>query len=143
MSREETSGFFSLEEVNALIPHMEERFQKFWSYRESAQNILEELRRNARKAETSNPLEIAHNQVRQSQAHFLLEQGKKELESIMELGGIIKDLEIGLVDFPHLDEQAEDEVYLCWKFGEKKIRYWHGLNEGFTSRKPITRRVHH
>lgn len=143
MSKSDSNSFFSLEEVNALIPKMEEHFQSFWNFRQNAQNILEELRQKAKNPDPILPEEIAHNQVRQSQVHFLLECGKKELEAIMECGGTIKDLEIGLVDFPHMLEFEEEKVYLCWKFGEKKVRFWHGMNESFSARKPLVRKVHH
>jgi hypothetical protein len=79
--------------------------------------------------------------MRRSQSHFLLEQAKKELDAVMETGCSVKDLEIGLVDFPHLLEFEEEEVFLCWKYGEKKVRFWHELDKGFSSRKPLLRRV--
>jgi hypothetical protein len=54
---------------------------------------------------------------------------------ITALGGVPKDLETGLVDFPH--RRQGQVVNLCWKHGEKEIRYWHGLDEGFAGRKPL------
>ena len=57
------------------------------------------------------------------------------LDAIAELGGTTKDLEQGLVDFPHWREGRE--VNLCWKYGEQAIRYWHGLDEGYARRKPL------
>ena len=57
------------------------------------------------------------------------------LEEIQETGCLIKDLNIGLVDFPTLLRGTE--VYLCWKLGEEAIGYWHGVDEGFRGRKPI------
>jgi hypothetical protein len=59
------------------------------------------------------------------------------LTRIAELGGVPKDLTLGLVDFPHLREGQV--VNLCWKHGEREIRYWHGLDEGYASRKPLER----
>jgi len=142
-NRQPHNNYFSPDEVNALVPRLEEHFQNFWTLRQNAQDILEELRRKAKESQHLLHREVAHHQMRQSQAHFLLEQAKKELDSIIEMGCLIKDLEIGLVDFPHIMEFEEEEVYLCWKYGEKKLRFWHGLNEGFSSRKPFSRRVHH
>ena len=78
--------------------------------------------------------------MRQSQAHFLLECAQKELDKIIQTGGLIKDLEIGLVDFYHISE-LEEEIFLCWKYGEKKIRYWHQVHEGFSGRKPLNRKT--
>jgi hypothetical protein len=57
------------------------------------------------------------------------------MEEIQELGGVIKDIGLGLVDFPH--RRQGETVNLCWKLGEHEIRYWHGLDEGYTARKPL------
>ena len=137
--------YFSPDEVNALIPRMEEHFQNFWTWRENAQKIMDDLRLKEKRGETdeASAKDAAYSQMRKSQAHFLLEQAKKELDAILEMGCAIKDLEIGLVDFPHLLESDEQEVYLCWKYGEKKVRFWHEIDQGYNSRKPLVRRVHH
>jgi hypothetical protein len=60
---------------------------------------------------------------------------KNAIERIEELGVLIKDLDIGLVDFPTLFRG--EEVYLCWRMDEDDIDHWHGVNEGFTGRRPI------
>jgi hypothetical protein len=61
------------------------------------------------------------------------------VESIGELGGVVKDLEMGLVDFPGRVPEAmgETTVNLCWKHGETAVRFWHGFDEGYASRKPL------
>jgi hypothetical protein len=60
---------------------------------------------------------------------------KAILEEVQTVGCVVKDLDIGLVDFPTLLDGVE--VCLCWKLGEPRIEYWHGLEEGFRGRKPI------
>jgi len=57
------------------------------------------------------------------------------LEQVQALGGVPKDLGLGLVDFIHLRNGRE--VNLCWRYGEEKITHWHGLDEGYSSRKPL------
>jgi hypothetical protein len=57
------------------------------------------------------------------------------LEEIQSLGGVIKDLGLGLVDFPHV--RAGRTVNLCWRYGEQRITHWHGLDEGYAARKPL------
>jgi len=57
------------------------------------------------------------------------------VEQVQEIGCLIKDLDIGLVDFPTVFRGSE--VYLCWKLGEPAIEYWHGVDEGYRGRKPI------
>lgn len=69
----------------------------------------------------------AHNQT-VAKVHDALEQ-------IHAIGCVVKDLESGLVDFPAL--LKDEEVYLCWRLGEDRIRYYHRQDEGFSGRKPI------
>ena len=62
---------------------------------------------------------------------------KTAVDRIEEMGVVVKDLDVGLVDFPTLFEG--EEVYLCWRMDEADIDHWHGVNEGFAGRKPIDR----
>jgi len=69
---------------------------------------------------------------RRDAAETRLRQAVSQFE---EIGCHVKDLDIGLVDFPTVFRGVE--VYLCWKLGEPRIAYWHGTDEGFRGRKPI------
>lgn len=67
----------------------------------------------------------------------------EEMELLVELvkglearGILVKGIEQGLVDFPHLRANGE-EVYLCWKVGEDDISYWHAIADGVAGRKSI------
>jgi hypothetical protein len=60
---------------------------------------------------------------------------KTALDRILGTGCIIKDLEVGLLDFPSVI--GNEEVYLCWKLGEDRIRFYHRQDEGFSGRKPL------
>ena len=51
----------------------------------------------------------------------------------------VKDLDIGLLDFPCVVEGRV--VLLCWKLGEEAITHWHGVDEGYRGRKPITDKI--
>lgn len=57
------------------------------------------------------------------------------MEWMEETGVVVKDLDVGLVDFPTL--YRGEEVYLCWRMDEDDIEFWHGVNEGFAGRKEI------
>jgi|SRR5687768_9472721 len=57
------------------------------------------------------------------------------LEELQETGCQVKDLDMGLLDFPTLFRG--EEVLLCWRLGEASIEYWHGTSEGFRGRRPI------
>jgi hypothetical protein len=57
------------------------------------------------------------------------------IHQIQETGVQIKDVNIGLLDFPALRDGRE--VYLCWKHGEEDIAFWHEIEAGFAGRQPI------
>jgi len=61
------------------------------------------------------------------------------LAEITAMGVQVKDLEIGLLDFPCIVEGKV--VLLCWKLGETSIAHWHGVDEGFAGRKRIDERI--
>lgn len=65
----------------------------------------------------------------------LLQILKSSLDQILETGCVIKDLDVGLLDFPSVIDN--EEVYLCWKLGEDRIRFYHKQDEGFAGRKPL------
>lgn len=60
---------------------------------------------------------------------------KEAIEEVQQRGCLVKDLDMGLLDFPTLFRGVE--VYLCWKLGEDGIHFWHGVEEGYRGRKPI------
>lgn len=57
------------------------------------------------------------------------------VEKLDDLGVEVKDLDLGLLDFPA--RRGDAEVLLCWQVGEASVTSWHGLEEGFAGRKPI------
>lgn len=66
-----------------------------------------------------------------------------ELKRIVEIlkgldtkGIIVKSLDEGLIDFPHVRSNGE-EVYLCWKLGEEELRFWHSIPDGFSGRRTL------
>ena len=58
------------------------------------------------------------------------------VRGLEERGILVKAIDQGLVDFPHIRENGE-EVYLCWRIGEDDIRAWHRMDEGFAGRKGL------
>jgi hypothetical protein len=57
------------------------------------------------------------------------------VDRLEELGVVLKDLDLGLLDFPSVREG--EDVLLCWQVGEEAVTSWHRLEEGFAGRKPI------
>jgi len=66
------------------------------------------------------------------------EEAQRMIEEIAAEGIQIKDLQRGLVDFPHFLNGDEDhEVFLCWLLGEDTIEHWHEIADGFAGRQPL------
>jgi hypothetical protein len=57
------------------------------------------------------------------------------VRSLDELGVLVKDADLGLVDFPAVRDG--EPVLLCWHVGEDSVAFWHGYEEGFAGRKPV------
>lgn len=65
----------------------------------------------------------------------LAEQASAAVHELDDLGVVVKDLDLGLLDFPAVREG--EEVELCWQVGEDAVAYWHPLEAGYRGRKPI------
>lgn len=68
-----------------------------------------------------------------SQQH--IERQQALLGELAGFGCVLKDPEMGLIDF--LSQRAGQEIYLCWRPGEERILYWHYLDSGFAGRQPL------
>jgi hypothetical protein len=60
----------------------------------------------------------------------------KLIQRIESYGCILKDIDLGLLDFP--SRREDESIYLCWKAGEAEITYWHRTDEGLSARKPLS-----
>jgi len=84
-------------------------------------------------------LNVVHLARRKAEREKAIRRIKDALAEIDATGVQVKDLDIGLLDFPC---KVEGEILLlCWKLGESTVTHWHGTSEGFASRKPIDERI--
>ena len=61
------------------------------------------------------------------------------VSELEDLGVRVRDIDTGLIDFPAM--RFGNTVYLCWRYGESDIEFWHGANEGFSGRKMLNQQV--
>jgi len=80
-------------------------------------------------------LDRARWQAERRRLDRMLREVRAGLAEVTSMGGVPKDLGLGLVDFPHVRDGRT--VSLCWRVGEVEIRWWHGLDEGYAGRKPL------
>src|SRR3712207_6265347 len=120
---------FTLSEANGLIPQLEER----WTSILRAKTVLLRTRDEIKKA--SSRATFGGGSYAGSYYISALDQMSAALQAIQELGVLVKDLDLGLCDFPyHKDGRI---VFLCWKYGEPEIQWWHDINSGFAGRRPL------
>lgn len=84
-------------------------------------------------------LDVVHLARRRAEREKAIQSIKDAVAEIDAAGVQIKDLDIGLLDFPC--EVEGQIILLCWKLGESAITHWHGTDEGFAGRKPIDARI--
>jgi hypothetical protein len=120
---------FTLSEANGLIPELEQ----LWSTIKEGRKILIETREEVKKA--SAQASLGGGTVVGVQYIKGLQDINGSLHAIQELGVVIKDVEIGLCDFPFL--LNDRLVFLCWKSGEEQVRWWHDIDSGYANRQPI------
>lgn len=129
--------YFTLAESEQLLPEVERALRDALFHKSEYQKADGELDSNTERIRMSGGSNVnrgahlAARALRDASAAAL----KEALERIEQLGALVKDLDIGLIDF--LAQYQGREVCLCWKLGEDRIRFWHGAEEGFRGRKPI------
>ncbi|VVB52129.1 Uncharacterised protein [uncultured archaeon] len=124
--------YYTIEEANLKIKYVEECVIKLMSL-ERAIRLLDSIEIQPRE----NNIEDEMMDVEFSlKYHRLNTEFYTLLGELLTKGILVRDLELGVVDF--LSRHKDEEVYLCWEQGEKEIKYWHYAQDPFNSRRPIS-----
>ena len=132
---------FTLDEAQELLPVLEGLLRRAISAKKQIEEVDKELKEVAHRVFLTGGmlLPLVRLARRKAEREKSAQQVKDAVSEINATGVQVKDLDIGLLDFPCVvDGQT---VLLCWKLGEKAITHWHGLEEGFAGRKPIDDRI--
>ena len=132
---------FTLSEAQALLPVLESLLRTAMEGKTVAEEVEGELSSLQNRIFLTGGLKVDIVQVlrRKAEGEKAAQRARDAVAEISATGVQVKDLDIGLLDFPC---QVDGEiVLLCWKSGEKEITYWHGTQEGFAGRKPIDERI--
>jgi hypothetical protein len=132
---------FTLDQAHALLPVLQSLLKKAMDDKKLIQQIEKEFQDIRHRILLSGGLQVDAPALshRRAQRDKAIQNAKDALSEIHAVGVQVKDLDMGLLDFPCAVEDAI--VLLCWKYGEEKIQYWHGREEGFKGRKPIDERI--
>jgi hypothetical protein len=129
--------YFSPEEVDALIPTLTaivERLQNAHATVEETRSRMQAEHQRLTMA-GGGVLDQARWRADRARLDAAAAQAQAAVEEIHAVGGVPKGVEEGLVDFPHLRDSRV--VNLCWKYPETRIQWWHGMDEGYSARKPL------
>src|SRR6478672_6667520 len=128
---------FTLDEAQSLLPILESLLRTAIEGKKLIESVDAELQELAHRVFLSGGLlvNVVHMARRKAEREKTIQRVKDAIAEIDATGVQVKDLDIGLLDFPC---RVEGEIILlCWKLGEKGITHWHGTDEGFAGRKPI------
>jgi hypothetical protein len=132
---------FTLDEAQTLLPILESLLKQAINGKKLIEDVDAELQETAHRVFLNGGmmLNVVHLARRKAEREKAIRRVKDALAEIDATGVQVKDLDIGLLDFPC---KVEGEILLlCWKLGEPMITHWHGTGEGFASRKPIDERI--
>jgi len=132
---------FTLDEAQMLLPILESLLRQAIHGKKLIEDVDNELQETAHRVFLAGGmmLNVVHLARRKAERERAIRRIKDALAEIDATGVQVKDLDIGLLDFPC---KVEGEILLlCWKLGEPTIAHWHGTSEGFTGRKPIDERI--
>jgi len=123
---------YTVAEANAMLPQLRRWLATLQDldHRYAASKELLSERLDKRRYDVGGP-ELA-------QHYGLWMEWREAAEKIVVAGIQIKDLDRGLVDFPHLRPDTGDEVLLCWELSEPAVKYWHPVDSGYAGRRPIS-----
>ncbi len=132
---------FTLEEAQTLLPILESLLKQGIEGKQLIESVDAEFQEITHRVflNGGTHLDVVHLARRKSEREKAIRRVKDALSEIDSTGVQVKDLDIGLLDFPC---KVEGEiVLLCWKMGETEITHWHSTTEGFAGRKPIDDRI--
>ena len=135
------SRTFTLDEAQDLMPVLEGLLRTSIDGKKLIESVDGELQAIMQRVFLNGGMtvNVVHLARRKAEREKAIQRVKDAMDEIDAMGVQVKDLDIGLLDFPcEVDGQV---ILLCWKLGENAITHWHGVSEGFAGRKPIDAKI--
>ena len=121
---------FTPQEASKLLPDIREKMKALMEKKKLLDAQKEEVERyNLIGLRTDGSVEKA------KRLDFLAEDMMRTIRELEDLGLTVKDIDFGLVDFPA--QRYGEKVFLCWRYGEAEVGYWHRPEEGFGGRRTL------
>ena len=137
--------YFRLDEAERLLPQVEQYLRDALFHKAEYERIHSQIESVLARIRISGGARVDSGKQLElrTQRDGNVRKLQEAMAQIEETGALVKDLDIGLLDF--MARYRGRDVCLCWKLGENDIRFWHGAEEGFRGRKEIDDdfRAHH
>ena len=127
--------YYTVKEANTMLPQLTRLLVKMQAEARQhgmVQTRVEDVTKTVKSNGYHNPIE---DPLVAQVSEALTEAIREGLAQLAEWSIELKDISIGLVDFPAMRDGRE--VYLCWKLGELQVGFWHDLDTGFAGRQPL------
>lgn len=123
-------SFFTTNEANAALPDVIKKFEYALAKKNEVTKLEQQLQMSLSATNSFENYVTLKQQLNSAITKFY-----EAVEILESTGVVVKSVEQGLLDFP--SKRFDDEVWLCWKYGETEIKFWHEKDSGFMGRKPI------
>ena len=123
--------YFSISDANKILPSVIKKF----NYSKMLKNEMIKMEKQM-SLDLTSKTSMKDYIILKQKLNAKVTEFYKSIEDLESIGVVLKGLEQGLLDFPA--KRFDEEIWLCWKEGETKIRFWHEKDSGFMGRKPIS-----
>ena len=120
---------FSVDEANAVLPRVRSLVESVLAARQRILDAQPEVWPVLQKAIGNGGSQKAGELVEE------IKRIERGITAIQDLGAVVKDINTGLIDFPAV--RGGREVFLCWRYDEPRVGFWHELHTGFDGRQPL------
>lgn len=123
-------SYFTINQANAALPDVIKKYEYSLAKSNKVKSIEKELQASLSTVNTLEAFVSLKQKLNSAVTEFY-----ESVEMLERTGVVVKSIDDGLLDFP--SKKFDEEVWLCWKYGETEIRFWHEKDSGFMGRKPI------
>ena len=128
--RKDMFSYFTKNEANLALPDVIKKFEFTLAKKNEVSKIEQQLQTSLSSTGTFEEYVVLKQKLNSAITKFY-----EAIEILENTGVVVKSIEQGLLDFP--SKRFDEEVWLCWKYGETEIKFWHEKDSGFMGRKPI------
>jgi hypothetical protein len=123
-------SFFTANEANKALPDVIKKFEYALAKKNDVTKLEEQLQMSLSTVNSFEEYVTLKQKLNSRITKFY-----EAVEILENTGVVVKSIEQGLLDFP--SKRFNEEVWLCWKYGETEIKFWHEKDSGFMGRKPV------